>query len=234
MTRPVAVSADANYVSVAEHAFALMLAGCRNLIVADQAVRAGNWALRETLGGRDIQGSQVLVVGFGRIGQAFAARVAAFGGEVTVFDPYLSTTLALPAGLKLAKCLETAVGEADIVSLHLPHSPQTANMVDATLLARFRTGAILVNTGRGGIVDEQALPAALDSGRLALYATDVLASEPPVADDLLVQRSDVIITPHSAAMTEQGAIRMATGSAQNALDFLDGTLSDRMVAFAPS
>ncbi|KEO60775.1 NAD(P)-dependent oxidoreductase [Thioclava indica] len=230
----VAVSADANYVSVAEHAFALMLAGCRNLIAADQAVRSGDWARRDALGGRDVQGSKILVVGFGRIGQAFAARAAAFGGEVTVFDPYLPADVTLPAGLKLAENRETAVGEADIVSLHLPHSPQTANMVDAALLAQFRAGAILVNTGRGGIVDEHALLAALDAGRPALYATDVLASEPPAQDDPLLSRKDVIVTPHSAAMTEQGAMRMATGAAQNALDFLDGTLPDRMVAFAPS
>lgn len=230
----VAVSADANYVSVAEHAVALMLAACRNLIMADQAARIGDWGRRDTLGGQDVQGSEIVVVGFGRIGQAFAARAAAFGGEVTVFDPYLPADITLPVGMKRAGSLGAAVGEADIVSLHLPHSPQTANMVDAALLAQFRAGAILVNTGRGGIVEEQALLAALDAGRPAIYATDVLASEPPILDNPLLFRNDVIVTPHTAAMTKQGIMRMATGAAQNTLDFLDGKLADRMVAFAPS
>lgn len=229
----VAVTADANYTSVAEHAMMLMLAACRNLLTADRTVRTGEWADRDGLGARDVLGSTILVVGFGRIGQAFAQRAAVFGARIAYYDPFLPGGADIPAAMRREHDLAEAVSVADIVSLHLPHTGQTANLIDAELMARFRPGSILVNTGRGGIVDETALVEALDSGRLGSYATDVLSSEPPSAEDLLLRRDDVLFTPHSAAMTRQGAMRMAVGAAQNALDFIDGTLPQRMVAFAP-
>jgi phosphoglycerate dehydrogenase-like enzyme len=229
----VAIAADANYISVAEHAFALMLGACRDLRRADQAARSGAWASRDSLGTREVNGADVLVVGYGRIGQAFAARARAFGASITVVDPALPTDAALPEGMRLATDLPAAVGAADIISLHLPAIPATRNLFDAALLARCRPGAILVNTGRGGIVDEVALCAALDDGRPGFYATDVLADEPPPSEHPLLARPDVLLTPHSAAMTAEGAERMAVGSATNVIDFLHGRLPPRMVAFAP-
>ncbi len=226
----VAVAADANFVSVAEHAFALMLAACRRLITADAAVRGGSWGCRDRLRAREVMGAQVLTVGYGRIGQAFAQRASAFGAHVLVHDPYLPDGVSLPAGMRRLAELDTAVAEADIISLHVPG---TACLFGAGRLARCREGALLINTSRGGLVDETALPAALDAGRPAVYATDVLANEPPAAGSPLLQRSDVIFTPHSAAMTAEGTRRMAIGCAQNALDFLAGRLPARMTAFAP-
>lgn len=229
----VAVSADANYVSVAEHACTLMLAACRNLVVADAASRSGDWIRRENLGARELRGARLLVVGFGRIGRAFAERAGAFGAEISVFDPFIGAGEVLPQEVERVTDLAAALARADIVSLHLPHTPQTEGLFDKALLAYCRPGSILVNTGRGGIVDEAALLEALDAGRPGVYATDVLANEPPGEDDPLLKRHDVIITPHSAAMTTEGARFMATGAAQNALDFLDGHLSRRMIAFDP-
>ena len=229
----VAVSADANRISVAEHAFALMLAAAKRLPAADRAVRSGGWGARDRLGTREIAGAAVLVLGYGRIGRAFAARAAAFEARVTVHDPALPDGAALPEGHARADALGDAVGAADVVSLHLPLTADTANLIGADLLARFRRGAILVNTARGGIVDEGALLEALDAGAPAIYATDVLASEPPEADDPLLARDDVILTPHSAATTAEGMRRMATGAAQNALDFIDGRLDPAMTVLEP-
>jgi len=229
----VAVSADANYISVAEHAFALMLAACRDLVVADKASRAGHWRRRENLRARELRGANVLIVGYGRIGRAFGERAGAFDAEVSVFDPHIIEDEVLPSGVTRVFDLEEAVAEADIISLHLPHTPATKGLFGAHLLGVLRDGAILVNTGRGGIVDEGALLISLDAGRPSIYATDVLATEPPRGDDPLLSRDDVIITPHSAAMTAEGARYMAIGAAQNAIDFLNGTLAGRMIAFAP-
>jgi len=229
----VVVSADANLVSVAEHAFMLMLAACKNAMTGDRAVRGHDWMVRDHLGARDVAGSRVLVVGFGRIGQAFARRAVAFEAHVTVHDPFLPPDAPMPEGITRTDDLGEGVAGADIVSIHIPRTDTTANLFDAALLARFAEGSILVNTARGGIVDERALVAALDARRPALYATDVLASEPPGRDDPLLERKDVILTPHSAATTRQAMIRMATGSAQNALDFLDGHLASRMIVLDP-
>ena len=214
----VAVSADANLVSVAEHAFALMLAAIKSLPAAGRAVRSGDWRAREDLSARDVAGSTVLVVGFGRIGQAFAMRAACFDARVIVHDPLLPEDAVLPEGYSRATDLAAAVAGADVVSLHIPLSSESANLFGADLLGRLMRGSILVNTAQGGIVDEAALIRALDDGRPRVYATDVLAREPAAPDDPLCRHDAVIVSPHSAAMTAQGVRRMAVGSAQNALD----------------
>lgn len=230
----VAISADANRIPVAEHAFALMLAAAKRLPASDRAVRSGAWSARDGLGTREVAGAEILVLGFGRIGRAFAARATAFEARVTIHDPALPADMALPDGHARAETLEDAVAAADIVSLHLPLTADTTNLIEAELLSRFKPGAILVNTARGGIVDEGALLAALDAGAPAIYATDVLASEPPAADDPLLGRDDVILAPHSAATTGEGMRRMATGAAQNTLDFIDGCLTADMIVLSPN
>ncbi|WP_119166613.1 hydroxyacid dehydrogenase [Algihabitans albus] len=229
----VAVAADSNYVSVAEHAMTLVLASLKRLPVADEAVRSANWSLRDHLGARELQGSKVLIVGFGRIGRAFASRVEAFGAACLVYDPFLSPDSVLTSGMSRVDTLEEGLDQADIVSLHLPNTSESVNLLDAGRLAQMRLGSILVNTARGGIVDEAALLTALNDKRPAIYATDVLASEPPASDDPLLNRPDVILTPHSAAMTKEAARRMSERSAQNAVDFLSGALLPEMTAFQP-
>ena len=227
----VAVSADANYVSVAEHAMTLALAACRRLPDAIEAATSGYWARRETMGARDMEGASVLVVGYGRIGQAFATRVRAFDARVSVYDPALPPDVALPDGMTRADDLAEALGLAEIVSLHLPSSDATRGLFDAAMLGRLASGAILVNTARGGIVDEAALLARLDADPETLYATDVLAQEPPASDDPLLAHPRVIVTPHAAAMTAQGARRMSVGAAENVIAFFEGRLPERMTAF---
>jgi D-3-phosphoglycerate dehydrogenase len=228
----VAVTADANSVSVAEHAFALMLAALKRLPAAARHA-AGDWAGRDGLGARQLHGAEVLVAGFGRIGRAFAARAQAFGARVAVFDPELPPDAPLPEGAARATELGEAVARADIVSLHMPALPATRGLFDAALLARLAPGATLVNTARGGIVDEAALLDRLSRDGGTIYATDVLAHEPPEPDDPLLSHPQVIVTPHSAAMTREGARLMSLGAAQNVTAFRDGALPARMVAFAP-
>ena len=228
----VAITADANAISVAEHALALMLAAARRLVEDDRNVRTGNWAARERLAARDLYESTLFVVGFGRVGRAVAERAAAFGMRVVVHDPMLRAA-ALPAGVRLASDLDRALAEADVLSLNVPLTPATRGMISAPQLARMPRGAIVVNTSRGGVVDEQAMLAALDAGRIGQYATDVLQPEPPPAEHPMIARRDVLLTPHVAAMTQQGSRRMAERAARNLLDFFDGRLDAEMIVASP-
>lgn len=229
----VAVAAESNLISVAEHAFTLMLAGAKNLREADKAVRTGDFARRGAMDAYDVAGRTVLVVGFGRIGRAFAARAAAFDADVIVYDPFLPAYVPIPPAFQRIADFTEALGAADVVSIHIPLSAHTQHLFGAEALAAMKPGALLVNTARGGIVDETALLSALDEGRPGRYVTDVFEREPPTAHDPLFARDDVILSPHSAAMTHEGVIRMATGSAQNVVDYIDGRLSPGMTVVEP-
>jgi D-3-phosphoglycerate dehydrogenase len=121
------------------------------------------------------------------------------------------------------------LGEADFVNLHIPFSPSTANLIDAARIGRFKPGSVLVNCSRGGIVDEDALVSALKSGKIAAAGVDVLRQEPPPIDHPLLSLPNVVLTPHSAALTREGARKMAVSMARNILDFLDGKLDPSVI-----
>lgn len=219
----VAITASANAVSVAEHAMMLMLASARGLVASDAAVRAGDFKRRERTGSVELSGRTLLIVGLGRIGRELAGRAAAFGMHVTGFDPALPEIAAVP-GVERMPDLDEALAEADVVSLHLPRTSETTGLFNAVRLGRMKHGAILVNTARGGIVDETALADALRNGTVGAAGFDVFMQEPLPKDDPLLDAPNLIVTPHDAAMTREGAQRMSVGAARNLLDFLDGRL----------
>ncbi len=228
----VAITADANAPSVAEHTLMLMLATARRARAQDAAVREGRWTLREAERAGDLLGATLLIVGLGRIGREVAARASAFGMRILGHDPLLDPSERIP-GVERAPDLDAGLAEADVVTLHLPAAPGTRGLFDARRLARFKAGSILINAARGGIVDESALFDALDAGPLAGAGLDVFAEEPAPADHPLLARADVLLSPHSAALSRQGARRMAEHAARNVLDFLDGRLDPRMIAAEP-
>lgn len=168
----------------------------------------------------------MLVVGHGRVGRRVAALCAAFGMQVLVHD-----ILPQPPSLayEVAPVLDDALPRADVVTLHIPLGPATVELFDAARIARMRPGAVLVNCARGGIVAEDALAAALRDGRLAAAGLDVFAEEPPDPDSPLLHLPNVVVTPHSAATTAEGAERMAVSVAENILGALDGRLSPDVV-----
>lgn len=219
----VAITAAANAVSVAEHAMMLMLASARGLVASDAAVRAGDFKRRERTGSVELAGRTLLIVGLGRIGRELAGRAAAFGMRVTGVDPALLEGEAVP-GVERMLDLDAALAEADVVSLHLPRTSETTGLFNAVRLGRMKHGAILVNTARGGIVDEAALADALRNGTVGAAGFDVFVQEPLPKDDPLLDAPNLIVTPHDAAMTREGARRMSVGAARNLLDFLDGRL----------
>lgn len=219
---PVMVANGSNDLSVAEHAMMLMLAVARRAEDASRHVKAGGWWPAGGPGMVDLAGRRVLVVGYGRIGTRVARFCRAFDMAVAVLDPGFHPARIAADGFTPARDLHAALAEAEVVTLHCPLTPATRRLMDARAFAALKPGAILVNTARGPIVDEAALAAALREGRLHGFGTDVLEVEPSRADNPLFALPNVIVSPHSAASTEEGLARMARLSARNILDALDG------------
>jgi D-3-phosphoglycerate dehydrogenase len=214
---PLATTGAANADTVAEHALYLMLALAKRGPALDRAVKGGAWP--RSFGGLELRGRTCLVVGYGRIGRAVARRAAAFDMNIVIVDP----------GFPGTKALNQALPQADFVVLACALTPETTHLIDAAALARMKRGAFLVNIARGPVVDEAALVAALEEGRLAGAGLDVLESEPPRRDHPLLARDDVVLTPHVAGFVDTAYDRMAVACAQNALAGLDGTLDPAVV-----
>ncbi len=226
---PVTVVGDVNSVPVAEHTMMLILALARRTVVHDRATREGGWGVRDRFAMTELAGKRLLLLGFGRIGREVARRARAFDMAVHVYDPYVGDEAVAGLGCRREPDLAAALPEADFVSVHMPLTPETRNMLDAAALARLKPSACVICTARGGIVDEAALAAALAAGRLRGAGLDVFAQEPPPAGLALLGLDSVVLSPHCAALTEECAIRMATISARNCLDGLAGRLRPELV-----
>ena len=226
---PLALVGNVNSSSVAEHALFLILACMKNGVSYDRATREGRWSVRDSLSARDLNGKTLLIVGFGRIGREVALRAKAFGMRITGFDPWIKPNAA-DADVTFHSDLKAAVREAHAVSLHLPLTPETANLFNRDLLGSMRKDAVLISTARGGLIDEAALAAALRAGALKAAGLDVFETEPPKENHPLFGLDNVVLSPHSAALTEECAERMAVISAQNCLDGLDGRLDPALLA----
>lgn len=227
-----AITPEANALSVAEHTLMLMLALSRQIVRFNASVRTGAWVVPGQSPTRDLAGQKVLLLGFGRIGTRVAKLCAGFGMQVLVHDPAIPANTIRGLGYLPAPDRDAALAEADIVSLHCPSNASTRRMVNAHFLAAMRPGALLINAARGTLVDEAALEAALRSGHLAGAGIDVLEEEPMRQVPAFLAMDNVLITPHVAASTAQGLHRMALASAQNVLDFLAGTLSPEAIVQA--
>ncbi|MBR0644478.1 hydroxyacid dehydrogenase [Plastoroseomonas hellenica] len=220
-----AITPEANAASVAEHALMLMLALSRRIVGFNADVRRGDWVVPAQSRTSDLAGCAVLLLGFGRIGSRVARFCSGFGMRVLVHDPYVPDNTVSGLGFEPAPDLASALGIADIVSLHCPSDATTRGMVDAGFLAAMKPGALLVNTARGTLVDEAALEAALRAGHLAGAGLDVVHTEPMTSAIPLLALDSVIVTPHVAASTRQGLHRMALAAAQNTIDFFAGRLN---------
>lgn len=212
----------ANLLSAVEHTFALLLALARNIPAADASLKAGEWK-RSRFEGMELKDKTLGIVGLGRIGQQVAARARTFEMKVVAFDPYLAPEQGDRLGTELID-LDTLLATADVVTLHVPFTEETAGLLNAERLGRMKPGALLVNCSRGGVVDEAALLAALESGHLGGAALDVLAEEPP-RDLALVRHPRVVATPHLGAQTAEAQERTATETAQTVLAALEGSLA---------
>ncbi|MGH6738429.1 MAG: NAD(P)-dependent oxidoreductase, partial [Bradyrhizobium sp.] len=200
----------------------MMLTLAKRAVEMHALVKDGAWATRLGKLPYDLFGKTVLIVGFGRIGTRTAKRCLAMEMNVQVYDPYKSATEIKAAGCEPVADLDKALSRADFVSIHCPKTPETIGLFNAARLKLMKPTAYLINTARGGIVDEKALHEALASRRLAGAGLDVFEQEPPPVGQALHNLPNVIMAPHVAGVTVEAVDRMSEQTARNILSALDG------------
>lgn len=208
-----------NTLSTAEHTVTMLMALSRHIPAANQSVHEGKWE-RGKFVGTQLAGKTLGVVGLGRIGREVAKRAAGLEMKVIGFDPFVSPDKAAQLGIEAVADIEQLLPQIDYLTVHTPLTPETTNLINAARIARMRKGARILNCARGGIVHEQALADALQSGHLAGAALDVFVQEPPPADHPLLKLPNVITTPHLGASTTEAQVSVATEAAQLMIDYL--------------
>lgn len=217
--------------STAEHAIALMLNLCKQVMVTDRLLRSGKGfpAYSELQPGLELRGATLGLVGLGRIGGRVAEIARVLGMKVLAYDPFISAERAQSMGVTLVASLEEMLPQLNVVSLHSPAMPETYHIINAKTLALLPRGSYLINVARGTLVDEAALLAALQSGQLTAAAIDVFDPEPPQADNPLFQQPNTICTPHIASFTTAGLLRMQVMACQQVAMVLRGERPTNLV-----
>lgn len=227
---PVMVTPQANGLSVAEHAVAMMLALAHSIVKADKAVKNGQWNTRNNLGSYDLKDKTLGVIGFGRIGSTVARKcIAGFDMKVLGYDAYVPAEY-FPEGATKVDTIEEILKNADVITLHAPSTPETRDMINKETLAMMKPGAILINCARGDLVNEEDLYEALTNGTIYAAAVDVLHDEPPKMDNPLLQLDNFIVSPHSAALTKESMDRMGLHAAMGIHCVLSGEYEKTGVA----
>ncbi len=216
------IAGTANSVSVAEAGVYLLMNLARRGAAMDRMVKEGRWQDRYKEMPVDLYGKTALIIGFGKIGTRSAKRLAAMEMNVLVYDPYMYSETIRGMGYEPVGNLDEAVARADFITIHCPKTPETVGLFNAARLARMKRTAFLVNTARGGIVDEKALYDALSQNRIAGAALDVFVEEPTPQDNPLLKLSNFIAAPHVAGVTKEAVDRMAMVTVQNLLSVIDG------------
>jgi D-3-phosphoglycerate dehydrogenase len=206
---------------VSDHALALILSLARGVTLLDRKVRAGSWTPTDARPLHRLRGQTLGLVGFGRIARALASKMAPLGFRVVTTDPFVPDDAVRDAGAE-PMTLEELLVAADVVSVHAPLTADSRHLIGAAELGLMKTGAILVNTSRGPLVDLDALRASLAEGRLGGVGLDVLEVEPPAADDLLLHRDNVIVTPHAAFYSEESLRELQRKAVEQVIEALAG------------
>jgi D-3-phosphoglycerate dehydrogenase len=226
----VSSSLGANTTTVAEHALALIFSLYKQLPTLDREMRKGNFKVRYDYLSRDLRGKTLGVIGIGRIGTEIAkACHDSFGMKVVAFDEYLPDAVKA----KLSSwvdfvALDGLCAVSDVITMHVPLTDGTRGLINAQRLSLMKKDAIIVNTSRGGVIDEKALAEALNAGNLGGAGLDVFEDEPPKADNPLLACDKAILTPHAAALTQECVVRMAVLGAQRVIDMMNGFVPDNI------
>ena len=229
---PVTITPLANSISVAEHAMFMLLALAKNARGNDAAVREDRFERAKVAIKRlELEGRNLLIVGFGRIGSRVAPRAIAFGMRVHAYDPYVDPGVMEAAGCTVVDDLRGALPRMDAVTVHTPLNHETRGIIGEEALALMKPTAFVVNTARGGVVAEDALIAALEAKRIGGAGIDVFESEPtpPRTDHPFLAFDNVIVSPHCAGSTIESSMRMAEHAVRNVLDCFDGRLDPDVV-----
>ena len=219
---PLMITGTANSISVAEHALFLIFTLGKRGTKQDSLVRQGRWDERYAAMPMELAGKTALVIGFGRIGTRSAARLRAFEMNVLVYDPYVPPQSIRAGGYEPVADLDPALPRADFVTVHCPKNPETTGLLNADRLRRMKRTAYVVNTARGGIIDEAALLAALNEGVIAGAGLDVFVQEPLPKDSPLLASDKIFTAPHMAGVTRESVDKMSSTAIANMLSVLDG------------
>jgi D-3-phosphoglycerate dehydrogenase len=216
---PVLFTPGVNHTTVAEHTFLLLLALEKNFLFHTDSTRDGGWK-RKT--GHELLEKTIGIIGFGRIGKEVAIRARAFGMKSIALDPHFDEKFAAEYDVRRANSLDEIFREADYISLHTNLTPETREMISAKNIAKMKKGVLILNCARGEIVNTSDMVAALKSGQVGGYGTDVLDHEPPPADHPLLKLPNVVCTPHVASRTFESVERQATTSVKNLILAMKG------------
>ena len=226
---PLAIVGSANASTVAEHTLSFILTLAKQVAAYDRATRSGNWEFRGRLIAMDLLGKNLLLVGFGRIGRAVAVRAAAFGMRVSAYDPLVAEDVFHELEVEPVADLLSGLAACDFMSVHSPLTADTVGLIGRKELAAIKPTAYVISTARGGVIDEVELLNALRAGMIAGAGLDVFEEEPLPSNHPLTQLENVVLSPHSAALTRECAHRMDEVAARNCLDAIDGKLDPALI-----
>lgn len=219
---PVVITPGANNRSVAEHAVAMMFALSKNLVEAQKEMCKGNWEIRGAKKAFELEGKTIGILGLGAIGRETAKICEGCGMKVAAYDPFLSKEQVEGYGAVYYENYEDLLKVSDVVSIHVPLTDETKNMISKKQLTEMKKTALIINCSRGGIINETDLAEALKAGEIAGAGTDVFCSEPPKTDDPLLNCPNLIVSPHSAAQTREAVIKMAQMCVKGCLAVAEG------------
>jgi len=224
------ITATANAVAVAEHVLSMFLSLSKSIIRYDEEVRVGNFKKNASeITTFELLNKNILIAGFGRIGKKLISRCLAFDTKVYVYDPYIEEQIIKDhGGIKVSK-IEEGLKIADYVSLHMPLTKETKNLLNYDVFKKMKKNSILVNTARGGIINEHDLDKALNEGLIFGAALDVFSNEPVENNNSLLKNKKIILSPHSATFTDECTSRMAIETIKNIIDFFENKLDKSMI-----
>ncbi|WP_103332334.1 hydroxyacid dehydrogenase [Pseudotabrizicola formosa] len=218
---PVLVASGANAVSVAEHAIALLLASVKRLLPLDAGLRAGRWEKPGFLG-RELAGARLGLLGMGAIAQATGRISKGLGLELLAHDPFAPQTVFDDLGVTRLDTFEALLAQSDILSLHCPLTDQTRCILNAAALSKMPKGSYVINTARGGLIDEAALLSAIQSGHIAGAGLDTFAVEPPSADHPFFAEPAIVLSPHVGGVTREAGARVGVDAVRGIFQILQG------------
>ena len=223
------ITATANAYAVAEHVFYMMLSISKNYLNLDKETRLGHFKKNfDTFPTFELFNKEILIAGFGRIGRNLIKKCIGFDMKVKVYDPFVSEEEVNSFGGTKVTDFNSAITSADFVSIHMPLNSETKNLINYQLIKTMKKSSVIINTARGGVVNETDLDKALNENLITGAGLDVFESEPVDTNNPLLKNNKVIMSPHTAALTNECKIRMAKETVQNIIDFFENTLQDTM------
>jgi len=224
------ITATANAVSVAEHVMYMMLSLSKGITEYDNAVRSGNFKKNvNKIETHELLNKEILIAGFGRIGKNLIKRCLGFEMKVNVYDPFVDKkTIELMGGNKVEN-INTALNTADFLSIHMPLTSETKNLIDLKKLKTMKKNAVIINTARGGIINETDLDTALNNKIIFGAGLDVFEKEPINMDNPLIKNKRVLLSPHSSTFTQECTARMGIETVQNLIDFFENKIKKNMI-----